>query len=620
MAEPSHSDDHPDAPLAELSTRPYDIQADSASPTPPLRASADTLPHEPILTVFGRYQLLDLIDEGGMGTIYKAFDTELRREVALKMIRSGSRADAVEIERFQREASAIAQIRHPHVIEIYHSGYQEGRYFFTMPFLAGGNLSPRKRTTPLSTEQAIALMIKVARGVQAAHAKKILHRDLKPSNILLDEGGEPKVADFGLAKFLESDADRTLTQSFLGTPAYSAPELLRLPPQPPSVESDIWSMGVMLYEILSGQRPFQGRNNERIAYQVQNAAPTPLRELVKEVPAELDAIVGKCLRKSPAERYASAGALADDLEKWQKGLRVIIPPESLRARAGRWIRRHRTWLAATACMAIATGLAAAIHWMPTQAASNAVKEITDEEWIREVNGNLANGDTQVILDSKGKLPWHRWIYGEAALNSTGGKDPYVTLDSAGLALLEIVPQVDCPAYELTIRYRREAFTDGKIGLYVLRGSARSFFGEMNCFVDFYDFQEDRREVMEFKPLQLFGPDSRTIGLNELPMPIVNFNEPIDAIDPADGHGSWRELRLKVTPGEVEAFALGKRIGAIDRDLMKKKANEFQLMAEDVQKLPKGSMAANFHKGSGLGIVISQAKASFSAIELKPCSP
>src|SRR5258708_37129631 len=181
---------------------------------------------------FGRYQLLEILVEGGMGIVYRAQDTQLGRTVAVKMIRSGPNAEPVEIERFQREARAIAQLRHDHIIELFDFGYEEGRFYYTMPFLAGGTLAVRVRRDARDPKEIVEIVRKVALAVSHAHEHNVLHRDLKPSNILMDERGKPFVADFGLAKFLNADSDLTQTQHFLGTPAYAPPELFSDPPAP----------------------------------------------------------------------------------------------------------------------------------------------------------------------------------------------------------------------------------------------------------------------------------------------------------------------------------------------------------------------------------------------------
>jgi serine/threonine-protein kinase len=296
-------------PTAPIATRP----ATDSAPTPSLPAAG------PPVRAFGSYELLEEIDRGGMGVVYKARQAGLDRLVALKMILSGPAAQREEVLRFLREARAAGRLRHANIIAVHDAGTIDGQHYFTMPLARNGSLARHVKRLGAEPRAAVALVEKVARAVQHAHDNGIVHRDLKPANVLLDEGDEPWVADFGLAKVEGADELRTRTGRGLGTPAYMAPEQ-----SDPALgrssgpAADVWALGVILDELLAGRRPFRGRH-ETVLHRIREDDPARPSRLRPGVDANLEAVVLKCLEKEPARRYPSAGALADDLASWLRG-------------------------------------------------------------------------------------------------------------------------------------------------------------------------------------------------------------------------------------------------------------------------------------------------------------
>lgn len=289
---------------------------------------------------FGKYDLLGEIGRGGMGVVYKARQRDLNRVVALKMILASEWASAEEISRFQAEARAAARLRHRNIVGIYEVGEQLGRHFFAMDFIEGQSLSAVIAHRPLPPEQAARWMVSIAQAVDHLHSQGLIHRDLKPSNILIDGEGEPMVTDFGLAKMFDADGGATRTGAILGTPSYMSPEQASGRNSQVTVRSDVYSLGAMLYEMLSGRPPFREENPLDTLVQVLEGEPTLLRQLVKTVPQQLELICFKCLEKDPARRYASAAELAADLTRYLQG-------EAVEAQAGgplqvlqRWVRRQ----------------------------------------------------------------------------------------------------------------------------------------------------------------------------------------------------------------------------------------------------------------------------------------
>jgi len=271
------------------------------------------------------YELLDVVGTGGMGVVYKVRHLDPPRVEALKMIRSGDFASERDRARFRFEAEATAGLEHPNIVTLYAVGEVAGRPYLALRYIDGTSLAERLKAGPLPQRQAAALVEKVARAVHYAHQRGILHRDLKPANILLDQAGEPYVGDFGVARRL--DATQTMTElgAVVGTPAYMPPEQAR-GDRNPTAAADVYALGVVLYEALTGRRPFAGRDAFAILRQVIDAEPTPPRSLVPSLDADLEAVVLKCLEKEPARRYASAADLAADLERYRHGEAVTARP------------------------------------------------------------------------------------------------------------------------------------------------------------------------------------------------------------------------------------------------------------------------------------------------------
>ena len=291
---------------------------------------------------FGDYELLAEIGHGGMGIVYRARHTRLNRIVALKMILTGQFASEMEVKRFRAEAEAAAQLDHPNIVPIYEIGDLNGHHFFTMRFIEGGTLTARiaDPASGLSNETAASLLAKVCRAVHFAHQRAILHRDLKPGNILLDAAGEPHVSDFGLAKWLEAPNQATLTAAVLGSPGYMAPEQAAGKPGRATTAADVYSLGAILYELLTGQPPFQGDTPLATLQQVVEREPKRPSTINLGADHDLEIICLKCLEKEPQRRYGSAEALAEDLERWLRHEPIQARAVGTIARLTKWTRRN----------------------------------------------------------------------------------------------------------------------------------------------------------------------------------------------------------------------------------------------------------------------------------------
>lgn len=289
---------------------------------------------------FGPYELLEEIGRGGMGVVYKARQKELERIVAIKMILARHLASPEHVDRFRAEAKAAASLRHSHIVQIHEVGQLCGQYYFTMDYVEGSSLAEQLDSGALPFRAGAQLMAQVARAVGYCHREGIIHRDLKPSNILVDPDGHPYVSDFGLAKVLLGQSQMTLSGEILGTASYMAPEQASGQSSEATPASDVYSLGAMLYELLTGQPPFCEDNPIVTLIHVRTKEPTLPRRLRPEIPRRLELVCTKCLAKSPGERYESAEELADDLERFLRGESLTARPPSLFQRFWNWSRRE----------------------------------------------------------------------------------------------------------------------------------------------------------------------------------------------------------------------------------------------------------------------------------------
>lgn len=297
-----------------------------------------------------------VIGYGGMGVVYRAVHLEMDRAVALKVIYPRGHHGAAQRARFQREVQALAGIEHPNVVPIYHAGEWLGFPYFTMKLVPGGPLSRHLDRFTGRYAEIATLVAKVARAVQALHDRKLIHRDLKPLNILLGDGDEPLVADFGLAKWLDDpDADLSVTGVPVGTRQYMPPEQTLGLRAEYTEACDVWALGVTLYEMLAGARPFSAPSDPELFEQIRTADPPPLPA---GTPAELAAVVQKCLQKAPRDRYSSAAAVAEDLEGWLAGRGVSAPLPVREPTTSRW---RWVWLA---LVALGAAVVVAVSWPP----------------------------------------------------------------------------------------------------------------------------------------------------------------------------------------------------------------------------------------------------------------
>lgn len=326
----------------------------------------------------GAYDLIAELGRGGMGVVYKARHRALDRIVALKMILGGVHADPRFRTRFEREAAAVARLQHPHIVQVFEVGEHDGTPYFTMEYVDGGTLAQQLSTGPLTPARSAELVEQLGQAVQHAHDRGILHRDLKPGNVLLsgirsqesgvrgqESGGEkdktltpdqpltPKIADFGLAKLTTEDGSSTQSGAVVGTPAYMSPEQAAGDTKNVGPTADVYALGAILYECLTGRPPFEATSHLEVLNQVREATPVPPSRLRAKLPKDLETVCLKCLEKDPARRYATAGLLAEDLRRFRTDQPILARPPSVAYQLRKFVRRNKVLVGGVAAVFVA---------------------------------------------------------------------------------------------------------------------------------------------------------------------------------------------------------------------------------------------------------------------------
>jgi WD40 repeat protein len=368
----------------EVSVTPYALETCAWTPAPrqsPAAAAAPTSDQR-----IGRFVLRAKVGEGATGIVFRAHDPSLDREVALKVPRAGLLNDAEDVAAFLREGLAAGKLRHPHIVPVYEAGQADGYCYIASAFIDGQTLKSAIETRgPFRSSEAAELVARVAKALHYAHGKGIVHRDVKPGNIMLDAAGEPQIMDFGLAHRVTGETLQTIDGALVGTPAYMSPEQAAGRSREVDARSDLWSLGVVLYELLTGQRPFGGTAAQWIAA-IQHREPVSPRKLDRSMPRDLETICLKCLAKSPAQRYPTCEALAEDLGRFLRGEPIVARPVSRLERTIRWCRRQpvlASAIAAASVFLIAAATVGGYHLAFRSEASERANRLTADLGTKE---------------------------------------------------------------------------------------------------------------------------------------------------------------------------------------------------------------------------------------------
>jgi serine/threonine-protein kinase len=583
------------------------------------------------------YELLEEIGRGGMGVVHRARQIDPDRLVAIKQM--CGHTGPVEIERFRREAENMRRLRHPNIVEVYAVGFAGGLPFFAMELAEGGSLAKRIHGEAQPAWSAARLVETLARAVAYAHEQGLIHRDLKPANVVLTADGEPKITDFGLAKHLEVEMGLTPSGAVMGTPQYMAPEQAAGKTKEVGPLTDVYALGVILYELATGRPPFDGVSLPELLHQIQTQAPERPRKLIAGVDRGLEAIILKCLEKRPRSRYRSAQHLADDLERWRCGKRPRV--RSWPVRLGRAVRQH----ARAAVGLVLLGLVVA--------AMATVAYFLDPDYpLRAVYRQLAAGQKVVLVGEQGPPPWFRWVSRDQEAKASQGTDGTFFVHASGLGLLQLLPDPQRERFRFQVEVRHDSAEIWRgaevvfcqVGIYCLHSKHGNNESPTHCFcgLAFNDglhrpaglpakdvvelFTERRTEptCQAYRhPYGKLGFIRRGILEAEGHMhgKLGFIRRGNLEVDPAD---AWRQLTLEVTPEGVQAFWgsekiqddwAAKPVGVVTRFRIER---DVQLMATGADLIdPMPDIRPTFAPRNGVGLYVYRGGASFRRVVVEP---
>jgi tetratricopeptide (TPR) repeat protein len=399
------------------------------------------------------FEILGELGRGGMGVVYRARQVHLNRVVALKMVLAGAHARPEDLARFLAEAEAVAALQHPHIVQIFEVGQHAGLPFFALEYLEGGSLHQKLQKSPLPAQKAAQLVETLAQAIQAAHERGIIHRDLKPANVLLDKENRPKISDFGLAKRVEGGPGLTQSGAIMGTPSYMAPEQAQGKGKAVGPAADVYALGAVLYECLTGRPPFKAVTAVDTMLQVRSEEPVPPRRLQSKTPHDLETICLKCLHKEPRERYASAAALANDLHRFLHGEPIQARPSTHWETTVKWAKRKPTAAALIAVSGLALLTLFGVVLGFTLELRASLKETQDQRDRALKAEQAANTERDHVLREKDRADEQRDI--ATAVNHFLQKDLLGQADSGKQADRHFYPDPDVKVRTLLDRAATE---------------------------------------------------------------------------------------------------------------------------------------------------------------------
>jgi hypothetical protein len=578
-------------PSPSAATPAADVTQDMTPEQPPTTTAA--VPHLP------GYEILGRVGQGGIGCVFEARELALDRVVALKVLRAGSFAGPQEVERFRLEARAMAQLDHPNVVPIYGTGEHQELPYFTLRFMRGGSLAqclPRFTGDPRA---AVALVEKVARAVQYLHDKRILHRDLKPSNILLDERGEPGVSDFGLAKFVDADFELTQPGMVVGTLAYMAPEQADGLADRISPLTDVWALGVILYELLTGRRPFEAKDRGSLCRRICKEAPPLPRVIRSDLDPRLEGIVLKCLKKDPARRYASAGLLADDLRQWLAG-------EPVAARRPPWPPRLWHAFRRRPMAAVIPVLVATVVGLVVPVANRLPRPVPVEE---SEHAAPAPAPPIRLIGNRGPSPPLTWGFGKEHVRVAGPRDGAFSIQAHDDACLELRRGAQWPHFRFEAELQQQPGADaGKVGIYYAHDEYGGDVVKHPVFALMW-FADHGPHQGKLQCQLAYSVEVKPSALATGFFPGKPRRQEFEPASTADNQKPWRRLAIEVN-GEDLLYWWGNELIATG------KAGDAQREGDG---LFKGTAlgAWRFNPHGGIGLYLDDGAVSFRNVVLTP---
>ncbi len=570
----------------------------------------------------GLYKILEEVGRGGMGVVFRAEQHKLNRDVAIKMLRAGIYAGPNAFARFDKEAQAAGRLQHVGIVRLYDFAEHNGLPYFVMEYVNGGSLAKKLAEGLLPFRAAAELSRKIAEAVEFAHQNQVIHRDLKPSNILLAPDGSPKITDFGLAKLLDDQGDLTQSDTVLGTPSYMSPEQAIGGRTEIGTSTDVYAIGAILYEMITGKPPFCGDSKLETIRLVRETPVVPPSSLCQGVPRNLEAICLKCLEKSPARRYPTAQALADDLGRWLRNERPRDTPGRLE-RAGRTLRRHWVVIAVVVVVGMTVGLLRV-----------AVYVRDPNRPLRQIQHELIEGRPVTLIESVGRPKWQRWQAGESSSQTALSNDGAMTVHAADLGLLELAPGPENDQYQFKAKIRHEKSNLlGAAGIYFCHQSIPWSEGSLQCFIELTF--NDVISAAEMSPPDLAATRKQPVT-NYVHLIYHVYSEEgaqknIDNtmglvagprfINAGEEKSDWHDIVVTVSPMSIRIEWDGQPF-EIARDRLNKRIEEATAIFKDAhQDNPSAeAIEPKLTLRGGLGLSLRRGSASFRDVSVTPMPP